>query len=471
MKFPIPAGSLHLVGWGLMGAWGLVSLSLEIPAIPGGPTFSNAFSTLASILACLLVLLFARVPRPGRAVASDPFPWAAAMSACSAANQAAQTAGAPEHVALAFQGVSSLAYIALMYQWFCLYASLDPQQVEEGAILSTGLQALACLLAIATPRVVGVALWVALPPVSALCLRRARQTSPGSQSPEAAPTPGPGLPPHRGWKTTIAAILICGVVTSIPQNLGAASGVAGSATARMATFGGVLVAAVLSTWYVSSARRIDSGSLFKMLYPLVAASLFLSSIANTWCAAAGLLLGSAGQWALYVFMWVYASESRPRAGDGDAVAAPVRFVAARAAFDVGGFLSAGASLALSALLGEAGYTAAAPSLLFGALALFVAATPPLLRLDVGLDRPEADPAAPDIDALIARRADAFAKAHGMSEREAQILALLLRGHSTAAIRNELAIAKGTVDTYIQRIYRKCDVHSRQELMDLVHSHP
>lgn len=471
MKSPITAGSLPLVGWGLMGAWGLVSLSLEVPAIPGGPTFSNAFSTLASIVACLLVLPLARSPRLNRAVAFDPLPWAVVMSACSAANQAAQVVGVPDLFALVFQCASSLAYIMLMYQWFRLYSSLDPQQVEEGAILSTGLQALVCLLAIATPRIVSTALWVALPPVSALCLRRARgrRTPPSNLPPEAPSAPEPAFSSRRGWITTIVAILVCGIVTSIPQNLGAASGVAGSPTARMATFGGVLVAAALSMWYVSSARRIDAGSLFKMLYPFVAACLFLSSVANTWCAVAGLLLGSAGQWALYVFMWVYASESRPQTKDGKALSLPVRFVAARTAFDIGGFLSSAASLLLSSLLGEAGYSVVAPPLLFGALALFVAATSPLLRLDVGLDRPDPDVAAPDIDALITQRADTFAKTHGMSEREAQILVLLLRGQSTATIRNELAIAKGTVDTYIQRIYRKCDVHSRQELMELVHS--
>lgn len=68
--------------------------------------------------------------------------------------------------------------------------------------------------------------------------------------------------------------------------------------------------------------------------------------------------------------------------------------------------------------------------------------------------------------LVDSRSEQFATRYGLSERESQILLRILRGYSTAAIRNELAIAKGTVDTHIQRIYRKCGVHSRQELVEL-----
>ena len=71
-----------------------------------------------------------------------------------------------------------------------------------------------------------------------------------------------------------------------------------------------------------------------------------------------------------------------------------------------------------------------------------------------------------LDGLIAARTHNLTDRFGLSEREAQILERLLKGYSTASIRNELAIAKGTVDTYIQRIYRKCDVHGRQELVEL-----
>lgn len=55
---------------------------------------------------------------------------------------------------------------------------------------------------------------------------------------------------------------------------------------------------------------------------------------------------------------------------------------------------------------------------------------------------------------------------GLSAREAEILAFALRGRTNERIAQELVIAKSTVDTHLRRIYGKCGVHSRQELLDL-----
>ena len=46
------------------------------------------------------------------------------------------------------------------------------------------------------------------------------------------------------------------------------------------------------------------------------------------------------------------------------------------------------------------------------------------------------------------------------------LSLALRGRTGERIASELFIAKSTVDTHLRRIYGKCGVHSRQELIDL-----
>lgn len=84
----------------------------------------------------------------------------------------------------------------------------------------------------------------------------------------------------------------------------------------------------------------------------------------------------------------------------------------------------------------------------------------------------------DFDALsqIASAADTFeetcariAADFGLSKREAEILAYALRGRTSERIAQELVIAKSTVDTHLRRIYGKCGVHSRQELLDLAES--
>ena len=56
--------------------------------------------------------------------------------------------------------------------------------------------------------------------------------------------------------------------------------------------------------------------------------------------------------------------------------------------------------------------------------------------------------------------------YGLSNRESEILAYALRGRTSERIAQELVISKSTVDTHLRRIYAKCGVHSRQELLDL-----
>ena len=55
---------------------------------------------------------------------------------------------------------------------------------------------------------------------------------------------------------------------------------------------------------------------------------------------------------------------------------------------------------------------------------------------------------------------------GLSKREAEILPLALKGRTSERIAEQFVISKSTVDTHLRRIYAKCDVHSRQELIDL-----
>ncbi|MFD0703156.1 helix-turn-helix transcriptional regulator [Slackia equolifaciens] len=55
---------------------------------------------------------------------------------------------------------------------------------------------------------------------------------------------------------------------------------------------------------------------------------------------------------------------------------------------------------------------------------------------------------------------------GLSAREAEVLTLALKGRSNERIAQELFVAKSTADTHMRRIYAKCGVKGRQELIDL-----
>lgn len=71
------------------------------------------------------------------------------------------------------------------------------------------------------------------------------------------------------------------------------------------------------------------------------------------------------------------------------------------------------------------------------------------------------------DALIASRCSNVARMFELTEREHEVLTLLARGHGGPDIQNALTISQNTAKTHVRHIYRKLNVHSQQELIDLV----
>ena len=57
--------------------------------------------------------------------------------------------------------------------------------------------------------------------------------------------------------------------------------------------------------------------------------------------------------------------------------------------------------------------------------------------------------------------------YGLTEREVDVMHLFATGRTAARVQEELVISAGTVNTHAMHIYQKMDIHSRQELMELV----
>ena len=64
---------------------------------------------------------------------------------------------------------------------------------------------------------------------------------------------------------------------------------------------------------------------------------------------------------------------------------------------------------------------------------------------------------------------AVSETFGLTAREEEILALMCRGRNVPAIADTLLLSTHTVRGYVKNLYQKCDVHSRQELLNLVDS--
>ncbi|WP_158309922.1 LuxR C-terminal-related transcriptional regulator [Eggerthella sp. YY7918] len=69
------------------------------------------------------------------------------------------------------------------------------------------------------------------------------------------------------------------------------------------------------------------------------------------------------------------------------------------------------------------------------------------------------------DKSLDKRRAAFSEFYGLSSREQEILDYLLRGRSLRSIATETFLSYNTVKTHVSHIYRKANVHTRDELID------
>lgn len=70
------------------------------------------------------------------------------------------------------------------------------------------------------------------------------------------------------------------------------------------------------------------------------------------------------------------------------------------------------------------------------------------------------------DADLSERVECFATAYGLTKRETDVFCYLAKGRSLPYIADVLFVTTGTVKTHTMHIYRKLNVNSRQELLDL-----
>lgn len=68
---------------------------------------------------------------------------------------------------------------------------------------------------------------------------------------------------------------------------------------------------------------------------------------------------------------------------------------------------------------------------------------------------------------LAEACASLAQTYALTPRECDVLALLARGRTSAVIQEKLVLSRNTVKTHVRHVYSKMDIHSQQELIDLV----
>ena len=82
-------------------------------------------------------------------------------------------------------------------------------------------------------------------------------------------------------------------------------------------------------------------------------------------------------------------------------------------------------------------------------------------------RPSASEDAGAIRDRLSKQCLVLQERHGLSMRETEVMELIARGNSMAAIAERLVISENTVRTHAKHIYTKLDIHRRQELLDML----
>lgn len=93
-----------------------------------------------------------------------------------------------------------------------------------------------------------------------------------------------------------------------------------------------------------------------------------------------------------------------------------------------------------------------------------------IRGVVGMGEPTQERAVelePEPGQSIEERCARLGAAHGLTERETEIFAMLARGRNGQFVMEHYVVSRNTVKSHVKHIYAKLDVHSQQELIDLV----
>lgn len=227
---------------------------------------------------------------------------------------------------------------------------------------------------------------------------------------------------------------------------------------------GALVAAGAA---VLATRLKDPAGFLRMaVLVLLLAALYLSDVFGVAMGPAGMVVMSIARIVAFVYVWLLAAEAGTPGLPTNRPA--FAFAAGWGVFSLANTVSTRLGLSLFA---SGPWFMVYNVLVVGCLvALVLVEIVPRRREATG--RPDgvgtgtgdtATAPGPGDDPRLAR----LAAEYGLTAREVEVLAPLVRGRSAASIGAALGMSAETARTHIRHIYQKTNVHGREELMDLV----
>jgi DNA-binding CsgD family transcriptional regulator len=450
----------HCLGLGMVHAW-IFSVLLGQSLIPEASAMPMPILNYWVIIATSIItwLVLALLRRNGlitrRLLISS-----AAIASAGSVTMAFEPSGFPfaagSQLFCLGPGMAGLGTSILILGWGEAYGELG---IERSSVGTAGSVVMAGVLSIAIRmipvRAVTVGLIVALPLLSAVMLIRIRAFcgAPGSR------LAAFGLELRRWMRSIMAVMAVYGLAFGLLAGL--VYGSINIQTKNIIDFETILGALVILLGYLLFPKKTSGGDInYKLVLLMISIGFMLIPLFEAATVAAATIFASVRM--LDLMTWALFS-SVSFNNDGTAV----RIFGLGRAFIYGGVASGlAASFALTAYtdLGDAVIVSVALVMLF----LIMLAATLLLRQP---SKPLAAPPPTNAKARSEAGAGEYAWVAGLaaekklSQRQGDILVLLLQGRNIPYISRRLLLSNGTVKSHVRSMYQSLGVHSRQELID------
>lgn len=458
-----PQHLLFAVGYAVTSIWATVLLFSSTFSQTSSPT-TIALSMLPGMVACIGVLLLREniPPFDGRTGAASLYATGMAVGTFLCTYPALASMPAIHMAGLMLSGFFA---ILLLLSWFSTFAQLSARTIVLLGGLSLVIASVGCFIVLSLPNTASSIVMSLLPLVSLAFLPKPN----GTHSANRRPALGDIIREAISWKTLLGVAIsffVIGIIGTLSSQMGFTPQLSPAYLGIP-----VLIAAFFIVSALIAPERVDASILFKLLLLAVAASAFLFVHYNNTNLSLVFFLYIVAD----VLLWTVL-----------ALAAKKTPVEAFAVFAIGWLAECVGNVTGHVVASAIGDT----PLLLGLVVLLILIAVGfafgdglfVLDLDDGKQfssdhpLPEAaiaeigdqDDAAgatnqtPSQDASIA----AFVERHGLSAREADVFALWVTGHGQKYIQDTLFISESTVKTHLRSIYRKCDTHSRAEIIAL-----
>ncbi|MEE0845689.1 MAG: LuxR C-terminal-related transcriptional regulator [Eggerthellaceae bacterium] len=259
----------------------------------------------------------------------------------------------------------------------------------------------------------------------------------------------------------------------------------GLESSTLADFAGIVPVAAVALYVLTMHRQFSTDIVARLSVLLVVAGFLLASVGTpvTDASCAVMLVAGSTSFDMVAWLVLVAVAMRNRhasvtmfawghgvGGVGSVVGASFGVWATDAWSGDGAALSVAAGIAILVIVGYALIglrTFSFAQAVRSVVAPSAAGDGAVLEVPEGGKGSSKEAEAPSAEELFERCCIAIGDRYGLSPREREVFAMLARGRDRAYIEKQLTVSRNTVKSHVKHIYAKLDIHSHQDLIDLV----